>query len=312
MRIDYPGAFHHVMNRGARRANVFLEDEHCDQFLKMLANTVERFDIRAHGFALMPNHYHLMVESVHGNLSKAMAQLSSWYTQAFNWEVNTDGSVFRGRFHNRVVIDPSHWRYLLAYMHLNPVRARMVPRVDQWRWTSHRYYSGKVNAPDWLWTGQLLKELGGAHGYRQYVSEVRQGRREMPDGFDQVLFGRQRSSDLQIVKHPENARELTVDRALEQVLKVSGKDRDEIYREVRGRGGNPVRTIAAWWLAVGAGCSNREVGRQLKMSEVSVSRALGRVRRELKARPLGELYDWAHKLRETKTRKVQVEVSVII
>ena len=96
IRIDFPGAFHHVMNRSSKGTKVFGNDELCSFFLDVLGETAERFDIRVHGYALMPNHYHLLVESVYGNLSRAMSHLNGRFTQLANSERRKDGSVFRG------------------------------------------------------------------------------------------------------------------------------------------------------------------------------------------------------------------------
>ena len=259
---------------------------------------MERYDIRVHGFALMPSHYHLMVESVHGNLSHAMSYLNGHFTQIANRELGTDGPVFRGRFHNKVVTDPGHWRYLLTYLHLNPVKARLVMRINQWRWTSHPFYSGQKTPPDWLTTSDLIKEYGGVEGYRQYLKEVRQGSRERPSGFATVLFGGRRSSEMSIVKQDEAPRSLKPEDALKQVLTVGNASKADLFREVKGRGGNPVRTVAAWWLVMGAGLPNREVGKILKMSQVAVSRAIGRVRGEMSTNPSGQISNWACALKE--------------
>ena len=298
IRIDFPGAFHHVMNRSAKGTKVFESDDMCSYFLGVLGETAERFDIRVHGYALMPNHYHLLVESVHGNLSRAMSHLNGRFTQLANWERGKDGSVFRGRFHNKVVTDPAHRRHLLPYLHLNPVRARLTVRVDQWHWSSHKFYSGRKVAPDWLTVELMLKEYGGSEGYRQYLSEVRNGRRESPSDFNQVLFHGRCSSEMFIEKQDEKARELLPEDALRQVLQVSGAKESELFREVKGRGGNPVRTLAAWWLVQGAGLKNREVGKLLKMSEVAVSRAIARVRREMIDTADAPITVWASVLRE--------------
>ena len=298
-RKEFKGAWHHLMNRGARRWPIFWDNRDRYMFLNTLAETVERFGIETHVFSLMPTHYHLLIESVHGNLSRAMAYLNGRFTQIANFERGVDGPVFRGRFHNKVVTDPAHRRYLLPYLHLNPVRARLAMRVDQWHWSSHMYYSGRKSAPDWLTTGELLKEYGGTAGYRLYLTEVRNDRRERPADFDRVLFGGRRSSEMFVVKQEEKPRETTPDEALNQVLQVSGAPKTELFREVKGRGGNPVRTLAAWWLVQGAGLKNKEVGKMLNMSEVSVSRAINRVRREARKNPGGHLSVWASILKET-------------
>jgi hypothetical protein len=197
-----------------------------------------------------------------------------------------------------VVTDPSHLRYLLPYLHLNPVRARLVMRVDQWHWSSHIYYSGRKAAPDWLTTAVLLKEYGGAEGYRMYLAEVRNGRRERPAEFDRVLFSGRRSSEMFVAKQEEEPRATTPDDALKQVLQISGAKKKELFREVKGRGGNPVRTLAAWWLAHSAGLINKEVGKTLNMSEVAVSRAVSRVSQEVKENAGGVIAKWVFALKE--------------
>ncbi len=299
LRIDFPGAKHHVMNRGAGRKKVFFDNDCCSLFCDFIEEVVERFDVRIHGFALMPNHYHLMVESVHGNLSQAMAYLNGKYTQAVNRNRRVDGSLFRGRYHNRVVVDPNHWRYLLMYLHLNPLKARLAMRIDQWIWTSHSFYTGTGVAPDWLTTEALARELGGKEGYRQYLKEVRQGRKEQPDGFSKVLFANRRSTEMPAIKRKSSARSLKPKDAVRQVLEISGSTEADVFVEVRGRGGNPVRTVAAWWMVVGAGVSNGDVGKRLKMSPVAVSRAIRRVRSEIISNPSSDIANWASDLKQT-------------
>lgn len=98
-RVDFPGAWHHVMHRGARRAPIFRTDRDVLRFLRVLDETVSQFLIEVHAYALMPNHYHLLVRSVHGNLSPAMRHLNANYTQKANRVHRWDGPLFRGRFH---------------------------------------------------------------------------------------------------------------------------------------------------------------------------------------------------------------------
>ena len=169
VRLDFPGAKHHVMNRGLRKGAVFIDDWCCEEFICLLPEAVERHGIVVYGYALMPNHYHLLLGSPHGNLSLAMAFISSSFSRRLNDRYHWDGSVFRGRYHNRVVTEPEHWHHLLAYIHLNPVKANLVMKLEQSRWTSHGAYSGELCCPEWLHTEALLSELGGPHGYRQYI-----------------------------------------------------------------------------------------------------------------------------------------------
>ena len=159
-RDDFAGAWQHVMHRGARRAAIFVDRADHLGFLDGLAEMVDRFGLEVHAYSLMPNHYHLLVRSASGNLSKGMQFLNGTYTLWLNNRHHWDGPVFRGRFHSQLVDDEGYLRYLIAYIHLNPVEAHLVRRVGDEAWTSHRAYLGKEEAPAWL-TTRVLRDLFG-------------------------------------------------------------------------------------------------------------------------------------------------------
>jgi putative transposase len=280
-RLDFHDARHHVMGRGARRAPIFRDDADCGLFLALLSELPERFEVRVHGFALMPNHFHLMLETPQGRLSRAM----SWFLSSFSRELNRrhdwDGPVFRGRFRNRVVYRDEHWMHLLAYIHLNPVRARLAMKPEQAEWTSHAFYSGARRPPDWLTNAELLGMFGGTRGYLDYVRAVRAKRAEVPDDFDRVAFQKGRALTDETVARPgpSSPRLPTVKTALGEVLRASGGSSAEI-REVRvGRRGNPLRVVAAYWLSRRSKATNVEVGRAIGMGPADVSKAIARVQR---------------------------------
>jgi REP element-mobilizing transposase RayT len=298
IRLDFPGAKHHVMNRGHRRRPIFVDDWCCEAFLCFLAETVERYEIILHAYALMPNHYHLLVESVDGNLSRAMAFLSSGFSARLNRRNNWEGSVFRGRFHNRVVSAQDHWQYLLAYIHLNPVKAKLVTKLGQTRWTSHASYTGRRGCPDWLHTEAFLEALGGREEYRKYIRSVQLGRRPAPADFETVLFKRRRSSEFFLVKQDEQVRELSAEEAIEQVLKITSASRRELKQSKRGREGNPARAVAAWWLTHGAGLTNVKAAAYLNMTPVAVSRVITKVKSQLVRNSEGEIYRWVQLLKD--------------
>jgi putative transposase len=301
IRLDFPGARHHVMNRGLRRGPVFLDDRCCETFVELMPEAVERYGILIFGYALMPNHYHLLVESVHGNLSQAMAFISANFSRQVNARFDWEGSVFRGRYHNRVVTAPEHWHYLLAYIHLNPVEANSVVKVEQSRWTSHGAYSGALGCPEWLEIDTLLAELGGPKGYRRYVQEIQQGRRKAPADFEQVLFGRRRSSEAFVVTQAEQEeRGISAKDALSQVRELTGATSRVLKETRRGPAGNPARAVAAWWLTHGAGLTNVKAGQYLGMPPVAVCRAIAHVQSQLVKNPSGEIYRWVQLLREMK------------
>ena len=300
VRIDFPGARHHVMNRGLRQGPVFIDDWCCQEFIALLPETVERFEIIVHGYALMPNHYHLLVESTHGNLSRAMAYVSATFSRRLNTRFHWDGSIFRGRFHNRVVTAPEHWHHLLAYIHLNPLKARLIMSLEKSRWTSHAAYAHELSCPDWLHTDFILSKLGGVEGYRQYIEDIHLGRRRAPESFDEVLFRRRRASEAFIVKQEDGERSITPDKALIQVQEITGASADTLTQTQRGRRGNPPRAVAAWWLTHGAGLTNVSAGEHLAMSPVAVTKALRWVENQLATDATGDVYRWILLLKDLK------------
>lgn len=267
------------MGRGARRAPVFPDDAACIRFLALLAALPNRYGLLVHGYALMPNHFHLMLESERGHLSRGMAFLIARYTYDLNRRCGWDGPVFRGRFHSRAVVLAEHWTYLLAYLHLNPVRAGIVNRVDRAHWTSHGAYAGSEKRPDWLTSEPLLEELGGEPGYRDFVRDVRLGRKPAPELFDAVRFTGRRGAGRPPAGRTvtKRARPVSPKRALAEVAHATGVAVAELTISRMGRVGNLPRLIAAYWLVRRSGLRNVEVSRLLGMHPVRVSQAIGRV-----------------------------------
>lgn len=145
-------------------------------FLRTLAEVVKRFNWLCHAYCLMTNHYHLMVETPDGNLSKGMRQLNGVFTQASNRRHRRTGHLFQGRFKGILVDKDSYLLELARYVVLNPVRAGMVRKPGQWPWSSYRAMVGETPVPEWLSTDNLLSQFGkrrtnARRKYRQFVDE---------------------------------------------------------------------------------------------------------------------------------------------
>lgn len=266
------------MNRGARHQVLFHDDHTCLLFLDLLDELHGRFGVRVHGYALMPNHFHLMLHTPRGNLSRAMQHLGSAFTAGINRRhPGWDGPVFRGRFKNHLVEDEAYWMHLLAYLHLNPVEARLVNHVDAARWTSHAAYVGGESCPRWLQTAELLDLFGGEEAYRGYLWEVQIGRESGPPDFDPEAFWRPtRTARVPVGEPPRPV--MGAEEALAQVATVTGETLAGVCAAPRGPGGNPARWLAAWWLERAAGLPHEEIGRLLGASPPQVSRFVARVR----------------------------------
>jgi REP element-mobilizing transposase RayT len=161
LRLDFEGALWHVTARGNERKDIFRDDVDRDAFVRILASVVKRYGWILHGWVLMPNHYHLVVETPQPTLSAGMMQLGAVYTQAFNRRWNRAGHLFQGRFFSLHVQRESHLLELLRYTALNPVRAGLASAPGAWQWGSFRATAGLEKRPAWLETEWVLSQFSG-------------------------------------------------------------------------------------------------------------------------------------------------------
>ena len=157
LRIEYPGAFYHVTNRGNAKEKIFLNDRDREKFLEYLEVAVDRSSLIVHSYCLMDNHYHLLVETPEANISKAMHWLNVSYAVYFNTKRGRSGHLFQGRFKAIIINADEYLTVLSRYIHLNPVRAKLVDKPDDYRWSSYNALIGKVEQPKWLETNALLR-----------------------------------------------------------------------------------------------------------------------------------------------------------
>jgi len=176
LRIEYPGAFYHVMNRGCGGQEVFHTSKDYERLLNLLSETSQMWGIRIHAYSLLPNHYHILLETPQGNLSRAMRHIDGIYTQRYNRAHQTDGPLFRGRYKAILVDANNYLLQVVRYIHLNPVKAKLEKDPALHPWTSHRYYLGRKKEIDGLITEDVfgrfhLKRKEALRLYRRYIRE---------------------------------------------------------------------------------------------------------------------------------------------
>jgi REP element-mobilizing transposase RayT len=191
LRLQYSGAIYHVMNRGDRREAIFLDDKDRHTFLETLAEACQKTSWQVHAYCLMANHFHLVLETPQPNLSVGMKWLLQTYTSRFNHRHRYFGHLFSGRY-KAPVVDGSGNGYLRTaceYVHLNPVRARLL-RADEplksYRWSSFPLYL-QAQRPEWLRVDRALGEYGiprDTTAGRARFEEVMEQRRLQADGQD--------------------------------------------------------------------------------------------------------------------------------
>jgi putative transposase len=176
LRIEFPGAVYHVTSRGNAKQAIFIDDEDRGRFFDVLSMVVERFHWLCHAYCLMKNHYHLLIETPKGNLSKGMRELNGIYTQGFNQRYRRVGHLFQGRYKAIIVEKDNHLLSLCRYVVLNPVRVGLIKRPEQWRGSSYRATLGLVKRPSFLTDDWILSQFDGrkrmaVEKYRRFVME---------------------------------------------------------------------------------------------------------------------------------------------
>jgi REP element-mobilizing transposase RayT len=185
LRIEYPGAFYHVINRGNAGEKIFKSKRDKEKFLEYLEKAVERFSIIIHTYCLMDNHYHLLMETSQPNLSVATQWINVSYAVYFNRKRQRSGHLFQGRFKAILIDADEYLKQISRYIHLNPVRAKIAEAPADYQWSSHRAFIGVEKPPHWLETKWLLSQFGrrkkvAISSYRGYVEEVEAAALENP------------------------------------------------------------------------------------------------------------------------------------
>lgn len=177
LRIEYPDAVYHITSRGNARNNIYVDDQDRANFLTVLGVVVKRYNWLCHAYCLMDNHYHLMIETPDANLSRGMRQLNGVYTQKYNWRHGKPGHLFQGRYKSILVEKENYLLELCRYVVLNPVRANMVAKAEEWKWSSYEATAGIKSVPDFLMVDWTLGLFGRKKGEAQkrYSQFVREG-----------------------------------------------------------------------------------------------------------------------------------------
>lgn len=308
-RIHAPGATYHVILRGNARQDIFSDDKDRYRFYEILQKSCERYQCRVHAFCLMTNHVHLEIQVGDFPLSRIMQNVSQRYTQWFNWRYRKSGHVFQGRYKAVMVDADEYLLELAAYIHLNPVRARMTDQPGAYQWSSHRAYLGKETL-SWLETNFILSQFSSNESksrtkFAAFVGErIADGRRHEFHGestADSRIFGDDRFVDVVLTAAEDlPERKPGVSEVVAVVKKMYGISDDQLRSQGRERVSCEARGLAAWaTLEVSSGklvelanllhrssstltCAIRRI-EKLREQDPSVDEKMGRLRQELES-----------------------------
>ncbi len=184
-RIDAPGALHHIIVRGIEQRQIFRDDRDRDQFIQRLSDVLTETDTPCYAWALMPNHVHLLLKTGLTPIATIMRRLLTGYAVYFNRRHRRHGHLFQNRYKSILCQEEPYFRELVRYIHLNPLRAKLVEELkalDKYPYSGHSALLGKMKR-DWQQVGYVLGFFGkrksdARKAYRQFVKKgVVQGRR---------------------------------------------------------------------------------------------------------------------------------------
>jgi len=299
LRIEYPGALYHITSRGNERKKIFLDDVDKNSFLEILKDYHDRYRILIHSYVMMNNHYHLILETPRANLLKVMHGINGRYTGYFNRRYKRIGHLFQGRYKGILVEKDAYLLALSRYVHLNPVRAKVVEKPEQYKWSSYPGYIGREKGYGWVeysWVlSQFSNEIHVAQKeYRNYIEEALKEKIKTPlkDLHGQVILGGEKF--IQKVKGMFKGKPLSHE-IVERKRLTDTPHPDEMIKIVArackvkeatikdtGNRNNVARKIAIYLVQRYTGLSNNEIGTLFGGIHYSAaSKACARLRQEM-------------------------------
>ena len=254
-RLHYPGALYHVILRGNARQDIFITEEDRYRFYLFVQEGLERYGHRVLAFCLMTNHIHLAIQVTDVPLSRIMQNLTFRYTRWFNWRSKRNGHLFQGRYKAILVDADSYLLELAAYIHLNPVRAAMVIKAEDYKWSSHKAYCGTEQIA-WLNTEYILSHFSADHSiacqlFSKYVCErCNDGHREAFYGkasLDSRVMGEDNFVENILAQNEDlQPRKATLEQVLAAVLRIYNLKEEGLASNGQKRQPSEARSMVAW------------------------------------------------------------------
>jgi REP element-mobilizing transposase RayT len=295
LRLAFENACYHITSRGMRKENIFYGDEDKSIFLEKLNETFKKYSVVCYAYCLMDNHYHLFVKTPRANISQAMHYLNTSYTNWFKADHEIIGSVLQGRYKSILVDEDSYGIVLSAYIHLNPLRARIVEDLREYKWSSYfNYVKDNKRAVDSLDTEFILTQFSedskeARRLYRRYVRGNKNIKDPLKDSFKGMVLGsREYVSDIlkKIIK-------LGKRREIPETRRINRKTSDEIIKAMEKKyniskeditekkKGNIFRKLSMYLIKKYTDLRLEQIGKIYNMDYTAVSQSCSRFHREI-------------------------------
>lgn len=294
-RVHFTGALYHVMSRGNQGQAIFKDDRDRERYLDFVKEGQKRFGYRLYAYVLMGNHVHHLIEIGQTPLSKVMQNILFRYTRYWNGRHKKTGHLFQGRYKAILCDQESYLLELIRYLHLNPVRSKIVEDPGEYAWSSHRAYL-KGEFKSWIAVGEVLPHWGKGRaqaiaGYRRFVLDgLAEGHRDdLYQVVDQRYLGDDGFVERVEQREPESQQrevvEITWAEITEEVCKQFGLPVSAVLHRGRARDIVRVRRVMAWVGRELGGFSNPALAKELQQDPAVLSRGLGKLAEQLASEP---------------------------
>lgn len=261
------------MNRAGGDRVIVRDDEDRRDFLRLLETITYRFDVEVHAYALMTNHYHLLMHCPKGRLSEAMQYWSHLYTKGFNERHGIDGPLFRGRYHSVPVETDVHLLEVSRYIHRNPLDIDRSMDLGGYPWSSYAAYVGRCRQPRFLFTDMVLQLSGGSTSYEQYVLQPR------PSDKTGIAAVSQMGGALEAVPSARAGEPPSLGTVERAVTQAAGVPTAVVYESIRGQRNLPRLLTLLLGLEVAGHTPVELAARYGLTSPSSVSSSIARIRK---------------------------------
>ena len=283
-RLQGEGYFYHITSRGDGRKRIYISRYDYKKFLEYIMQAKEKYKFHLYAYVLMSNHYHLLLETTQPNLSKIMHYVNGAYTTYYNIKRKKSGHLFQGRYKSIVIDTDSYFKELSRYIHLNPVRAKLVNKPDEYEWSSYHGYVSK-RGDKLIDKKQIKMYLDMTEGqYRQFVLD---GIGEKSEMFDNIYAGfivgkiDFIKDTLKELKLQIESKELSYRKALRNVynegkiIEIVAKAYGKEAQDLCGMKNKPLqgRKAAIYLLKRFTGLTNPEIGKKFGITFSAVSKA---------------------------------------
>ncbi|NOZ84407.1 MAG: chromosomal replication initiator DnaA [Epsilonproteobacteria bacterium] len=295
LRLSFEDAFYHITARGIRKENIFYSDKDKDIFIDKMNETFEKYSFICHAYCLMDNHYHLFLRTPFANISGGMHFLNASYASRFRAKHKLIGPIFQGRYKSILVDEDSYALILSAYIHLNPIRAGITEKLENYPYSSFLDYVVKRKfVIKRLNTSLILNKLSNKTDqaqkvYREFVVKNEKMKSPAENVFKGIALG----SDKFIEKITEKIKLIGKNREIKETKLMSAYNPDEIIKAVldefnittdelfKSKRGNVYRQLALYLIKKYTASPLKEIGKLFNMDYTSVSVTAKRFREKM-------------------------------